>query len=584
MNARASRTRLTWFGLAARAVVAGVVAIGVTAATGIGRSSGATTPTEAVAIQGGGSWAPYQQLVPWQNDLASAAQYVNLGYTPHGTLLGRGDFIRTLQGKQQGSGAIDFVLSGVPFSASELTQVPGGAGGIIDAPVHVASLTALLNPPDLGSVNIICDPDDPTTWPANVTDPSQCIQKTPYNGPIRIPHDNLVAMLLRYPGTTNPPLSSWNNPSVLAAFGVTSINEPAAFGPAAIVRSDGDEVNYYLQQYAKVAAPSVWAGNIAKNPSLWEPIRERLARLPASRDGVDQQSGQLLFGVDPATGNAQFNAGVIAPVPASARDALIASYRLSQLKFVEVQNAAGEWVAPTSKAITAAAAAGLDQPLYALTHNVTGAYPLVWIDHLYAPAHGLSVLKTEGLATVIRYLATVGQSAAARVGEGILPEPLVQQSLAAANQLVASNCVGSDRKIQIDSTAGPLAPASMQKLKWSTTLHCIGITPQSTTTTVATTPATLPPDTTPVTDTVPSDTGTGATDTTTPAVTPTTKAKPATTTPTTAAFQLASASRLSMPSPVAPSSPDRLLTFAIGALLYIVLRRPVTALVRRGVR
>ncbi len=50
-------------------------------------------------------------------------------------------------------------------------------------------------------------------------------------------------------------------------------------------------------------------------------------------------------------------------------------------------------------------------PLYALTNKVPGAYPLVWVDHLYAPAHGLSIEKTEALAAVIRYLATAGQAA-----------------------------------------------------------------------------------------------------------------------------------------------------------------------------
>ena len=44
------------------------------------------------------------------------------------------------------------------------------------------------------------------------------------------------------------------------------------------------------------------------------------------------------------------------------------------------------------------------------------AYPLVWVDHLYAPAHGLSIDKTEGLAMTIRYLATTGQEKEQRLG------------------------------------------------------------------------------------------------------------------------------------------------------------------------
>ena len=113
------------------------------------------------------------------------------------------------------------------------------------------------------------------------------------------------------------------------------------------------------------------------------------------------------------------------------------------VELLPILNANGEYVAPTSASITKAAAAGGDQPLYAFDHKVPGAYPFTWIDHLYAPAHGLSVEKTEGLATLIRYIVTAGQDVAATVGEGRLPDSLVQKSLDAADALVMSNCVGS---------------------------------------------------------------------------------------------------------------------------------------------
>ena len=86
-----------------------------------------------------------------------------------------------------------------------------------------------------------------------------------------------------------------------------------------------------------------------------------------------------------------------------------------------MQNANGDWVAPTPDSIDAGGRRPVARaPLFALTNKVPGAYPLVWVDHLYAPAHGLSIEKTEALATVIRYLATAGQDAAQPVGEGRL--------------------------------------------------------------------------------------------------------------------------------------------------------------------
>ena len=349
---------------------------------------------------------------------AASTSPIDVGYAFHGSFLGRKDFL---------AGDLDFVLSGVPFSAEELTQVNGGASGLIDVPIQVSSMTFVLQrpvPDGLSTLEIRCDPDDP-----NVVDPTKCLVKKPYTGAVRIPNTNLAAMALKYTGGVTPPLSTWNHPAVLGAMGVPNFTTPLLAGPAPVLRSDQDEMNYYLQQYTATAAPTVWSGLKALETRIqWEPITERLPRQAgASRDGVEQQGQQLaLGGGDPSSGTISgFTAGVFAAVPASAVGGVRQAFPKAKLEYVEVQNANGEWVAPTPASIDAAVNAGGAAPLFALSNKVPGAYPLVWVDHLYAPAHGLSLAKTEGMAALIRYVATAGQDAAQPVGEGRLSAPLV---------------------------------------------------------------------------------------------------------------------------------------------------------------
>jgi hypothetical protein len=284
--------------------------------------------------------------------------------------------------------------------------------------------------------------------------------------------------------------------------GVENFSLPEQASPAPVMRSEPSGTNYYLQEFAKTAAPDIWEGLKAADTRItWEPISERLPRISgASRQGVDQQSLQLgLIGADPASGGVSgFTKGIMAPVPASAKGAVAQAFPGTPLAFIEVQNAHGDWVSPTPASITKAVEAGGDDPLHALKTPVEGAYPLVWVNHLYAPATGLSPVKTEALATTIRYLATDGQTAAEPVGEGKLSAALVKQALAGADKLVSSNCVGSDRKIVKSSDPGPYAPDLPGIKAIGPMLHCEPVGPQATTTTSTTT--TFPTDTTPYVD------------------------------------------------------------------------------------
>jgi len=533
-----------------------------TSAMWTANGTAATEPTTTV-LQGQGSWGAYRQLLTWQDTMAEAKSPVDLKYTAHGSYLGRKDFL---------AGAVDYLLTGMPFTAAESASVPGG-GGVIGAPVHVSSLAGLLQrpvPDGFVTLELLCDPDDPEQ-----PDPAACIVRKPYEGPVRIPHQNLAAMFLRYAGGLMP-LSSWNHPGVLAAMGVDNFTTPPLAGPAPVLRSDQDELNYFLQKYAATAAPSVWAGLKAIDTRIpWEPISERLGRTAsASRDGVEQQSQQLaLGGGDPSTGTISgFTAGVMATVPASAMGGVKQSFPNAKTEFIEVQNANGEWVAPTPESLTKAVAAGGATPLHALTNKVPGAYPLTWVSYLYAPAKGLSLEKTEALAAVIRYLATAGQKAAQPAGEGELPDGLRKQALAAADQLVQSNCQG---KVITSDDPGDYAPDLPEMKAIGTMARCTS-EPKD--------PSAAPP---PPPASGSFDSGTfssGASTTSTDTGATTTAATTSSDDEEAGSIESVAlaATKLPLPFPSGASGVDRLATLLIGAGLYFLLRRPVQRMLARG--
>jgi hypothetical protein len=565
---------------------------------------------EPTRLFGSGAWAPsFGEIVTWQNDLSSSKSPITLGYAPHGTVLGREDFL---------AGSSDFVLSGVPFQSDELAQARKKLSDIIDAPVAVASLGLIETrplPDGFVLFKQICDPDDPTTWPPGFTSPDQCLVRNPLTAPWRIPARNLAAMLLAYQGhDASHPLNSWNNADVLASLGVAP---PANLttgnaGPAPVLRSDADEVTKYVLDYIHATAPDVWDSMKADHSTVkFEPITERMARLngTATRDGAHEQANQMTLGggSDPITGTInQLTAGVLGPLPASTFGYMRTFAPNVQIQFINVQNANGDWVTPTPDSITKAVAAGGDTPLFAMNNKVPGAYPLAWVDHLYAPAHGLSQAKTEALATTIRYLATAGQNAAAPVGEGRLPDSLVQQALAAADHLVASNCTQPGEAIVSNSDPGPMAPAVLASQHLPTMLHCIATAPPPSSTTTPTSPAGGGPggassfgNSTGGFEAADGGSGSSgfANGETSGAAAGNvgTSADGATSSGTSAsgangsgrsdggtANALLTASHLPMLPPGSAPTTDRVATFLLGVGLFLLLRKPVTAFARRA--
>src|SRR5579875_2760381 len=138
---------------------------------------------------------------------------------------------------------------------------------------------------------------------------------------------------------------------------------------------------------------------------------------PQTKEGVNLEVQALLGNVN----NQNFN-GSVADVPPGAMEQ-VKQYNKSQksehqpqveVKWLGVPNAKSQYLDPTPSSIDTSVKAGGATPFYALTHKVKGGYPLTYIADLYAPAHGLSVERTEAIATLIRYLATGGQKVTAK--------------------------------------------------------------------------------------------------------------------------------------------------------------------------
>jgi hypothetical protein len=590
--------------LALGALAAGLVTMAIASTAS---SQSAATPIP-VTIKGSGSWGPNYEMKAWQDALfeKSPAQ-TDMRYGAHGSQLGRADLLH---------GDVDFVFSGIPFTDDELKQLPNGKSDLVDVPMQVSSLAFLVAAPYpngfLAQTQIPnCDPDDPP-------DPQVgCFTRTPYAGALTIPPTDLAAMLVNFPGTCpNPPpalnpdphlpLNSWTCRSVTEAFGlgsqVTWVGMNPSAGPVPILRSDPDETSYYLQRYVKEAAPTeVWDKLVQdgqhSDPVIdWEPISERFPRLTkvASRDGANQQAGQLAFpSLNPITGGfSNQTAGLIADIPASAtKDA---KDQNPNVAFVSVRNKHGEHVAPTPDSINKAVEAGGDVPLHALTNSVADAYPLVWIDHLYVntKAANLTAEKVEALASMIRYLATDGQAVGATVGEGKLSTSLADQAIAGADDLVQRACPTSSGATIVSNTEpGPYAPALPGVQGIGTMKHCQAAVTTTTTVPVAASgtgspTATVPPATSATPSGVsPTPTPTLSPLPTTPAVatTPQVSAATATNSAAKGSAKRKAETVVELPLPEEDTHGfDRLALGTLGAGAFLVLRNPIRRLLRPG--
>jgi hypothetical protein len=428
-------------------------------------SGGSTQLATPVQLTGAGSDDPGRELLTWQKELYGTKGKLNLSYDTVGDLTGRQVYI---------NGLSNYVISGQPFTASDLSRLQGGASSIIAAPVMASALGFLVMWSPTFTLQRSCAQGD-----------TSCQATSTYTGQLNVPTTALTDML--WPSIGGESCGCFTDPGIIAATepalpqgrdtAPPTLTTPYEAGvrPLTLMRADPSETNYATQQFATVATP----GEFAKLPHFHLPITEYLQGEPlsgvATLDGLANELTYVSSTIEqgggasgPAAGFT--DRGIVLPAPPSAITGLdytsppgvpTAAAPPSPARWIGVQNADGDYVAPSPASIDAAINAGGSTPLYALSHPVGGAtpaYPLTYVDDLYAPAQGLSADQAEAMATLIRYLATAGQDAMAAQGDGQLSPPLVAQALAAANQVIASNCTQPDEQVVINSETGRYAP------------------------------------------------------------------------------------------------------------------------------
>jgi len=629
--------------------VAGVltVAFGLLGAHTAGASSSTPAP---LTIYGEGSWDVAAEATTWHNGLytATAAHGAVVDdYTANGDGDGIGDFL---------AGSADYLISGVPLSAAQAARLPGGR--VIAAPILSTGLAFMLAPPSAGpdlGFNVqkggstpVIPYGPPPLVPSNR--PPFFGPPVPFGSPqpdcpttgcppVNVPATNLVAMLdLDYGDPSQPTgLYQWSNPSILETwnqpaldldmssnstdvFNPTSAVSPidSSSSPFIVLRADPNDDNYYLQQWILSQAPSIWAAEGFSGPSS-------LSLPPTYGSAFVGVGLQEALGTFQAHGQRTGN-GLIAYVPPSGL------YLLNQIEtaqpttvvnpstigeFIGIQNANGDYVVPTPSSVSAAVSAGADaglsacdptnqNALYAMTHKVAGAYPLAWVDCLYAPAKGLSIAKTNAVAGLIRYRVTDGQLGLSSRGDAALPASYVLQSLAAANDVVDSNCPVAGGQVVVTNAAPTYGPTDAGVAALGPVDQCLPAPPKvtaATTTTTTTVPAAT---TTTAPTTVPGAISTGSTPAPTgSAVTPVTSTPPSaasgpvsTTTTTVVGGRSASggstpgsgqeatlaakvATNLPYPLNSTPAQNlDKLTALLLGGVLFLLARRGYRALAR----
>jgi hypothetical protein len=609
--------------------------LGLVAVIPAARASQAATSVTPVYLEGEGNADVTAELSSWQNDVAAdTSDNVIVDYADGaGDYHARQDFL---------SGSDNYVISGVPFTDSELAEL-GGSSAVVAVPLMPTGLAFLVNPPDGGfTVTKTDSQGDTTTAPYGPSEGNTVPYVTgdvltgcPQTGcpPVNVPATNLAAMIEGDGTDVNGlPLNYWGQPQVLDSWDQSALDyDPAAgdsFSPLAnsgepitYLRQEPDDESYYLQSYFSSQAPSEF-NFPASSADDGEALPTTLQGSQPSELGLNAEITAFESDYDPKTSGPP-GGGTIAEVPPSganlveqSEDALAQEAHANKStagsayavpEFIQLQNDNGDWVPPTPGAIEAAVDAGAaagenacsatdNNAMYGMNNTVSGAYPITWVDCLYAPASGLTVSQTDALAGMIRYLATTGQTYMEPNGDGQLPAVYVTQALAAANTLVTDNCAAAGGSVVLTTRATPWTTVSAA-------VTALGAVDQCETALVAstvTTPTTVAPSTSPATSSPvvasPGNTFFGGDVFSSTEETPPTTAAPAatsapTTIPATAPSQsstkaLVTASiAANLPEPLSTSfdqNLDKLSALVVGGALFLAARRIFRWMTRSG--
>jgi len=438
--------------------VAAVAAVVGVAVLGSGGSVRAQDAPQEIALAGTGAYEISSIANAWSTALYTSRQPVALSYIAKGDRDGRHQFA---------SGTSDFAISGRPLSEADLAELADRKVGVIQAPIAIAAGVFLVAGPHPSSLRVATDdPNEPGSFTFST-----------YNGPLRLRNELLAKVMInRATGAGG----NWFDPQFLADLGLPAGSQlaPVQVGLGPIARSDPGAANWYLERYLRRFVPTEWQDSLALAgaatdtqseswPILNNPTRAGdvgVADVIGSwrnASGSGSPIGGTIGVVSPAAATAQ----MLLQVPKAAQhEADPSAAPPTPLWKVQMLNGAGDWVEPNALTISAAAAAGAangSTALYGMEEAVPGAWPFWWRTDIFVPDRGLSVDKANAIASLIRYAATAGTKDAVAQGEGALPGPWATDALAAAEQVIAKNCTGSDRKVVSAADGGPAWPAGV---------------------------------------------------------------------------------------------------------------------------
>jgi hypothetical protein len=419
-------------------------------------------------------------------------------------------------------GQRDFVVSGTRLTTADLARGKNKtADSFVSVPISAAGLVFAMRPSILTNGQWQQETPGPLDENGEETDPIV----SPYDGPLNAPATLLADLVQsRLDFLANPRFTVAN-----AGLRITEGHTPVDI----IARSDPGALNVHLQHYFAVDATTQWNAIMKQYGQPAGYFGEFWAVNESPTRSLNSSLVVALADNKPpgnGTGNAE--GGIVGVTTPGGLKSARERFPLSDFRALTIPNAAAKWVAPTPESITAGVLAGVKSTASGLTFTedaaltdttLTTAYPLTWVNWLLAPSTGLSIDKTNAIATLIRYVVSDGNAANSTVGDAALPPVLVTEALAKANALVASNCVGTDRRVVSTTDVGPFAPNATLKnvgtMSWCEAVVAPPPTttaPPTTTTRAATTPTR--------TTTTPSTTSTTSTTTTTT----TTQSEPAT--------------------------------------------------------
>jgi len=350
-------------------------------------------------------------------------------------------------------GVGDMVVSGVPFTAEESAQLAKSGREVVQAP---------LNAVGLGLMGFVAPL---TTFPVGCEEADNCVENIKlYDGPIRFT-PSVVASWLFEQG------SAWRSPEFRDTLnlGANEFFQPPIYPPRPLVRTDPDSSNMYLEDYVARTQPEVRRKALTGFPgaSPDQPVTETWPfSTTSSRLGMDNAVSQVREGLDPSSTVLSFGGTITAGSVALVKESFELNLERPKgeripLFRVQLRNAAGEWVLPTTKSISVAVAAGEGIPnTGAVGSAVPGAYPITWVNSLYAPTKGLGPAKANAIAALIRWQVSVGQKATELEGQGDgqLTPKMIERSLAAADSVVRSNCAQVKGVVAESTDAGGTAP------------------------------------------------------------------------------------------------------------------------------